>query len=105
MHVIVDFILVPIGVGVSFSPYIAACERVLREAGLEPLMHANGTSVEGDWDVIFGAVRKCHEKVHEMGAPRVSVNMRVGTRTDRAQTMADKVNSVNEKLSSDGGRD
>jgi uncharacterized protein YqgV (UPF0045/DUF77 family) len=33
-----------------------------------------------------------------MGAPRVSTTLKVGTRTDRAQTMEDKVRSVQEKL-------
>jgi uncharacterized protein YqgV (UPF0045/DUF77 family) len=33
-----------------------------------------------------------------MGAPRISTNMRLGTRTDRVQTMEEKVRSVTEKL-------
>jgi uncharacterized protein YqgV (UPF0045/DUF77 family) len=33
-----------------------------------------------------------------MGAPRISTNMRLGTRTDRVQTLEDKVRSVTEKL-------
>jgi uncharacterized protein YqgV (UPF0045/DUF77 family) len=33
MNVILDLCLVPIGVGVSLSPYVAACEKVLTEAG------------------------------------------------------------------------
>jgi uncharacterized protein YqgV (UPF0045/DUF77 family) len=33
-----------------------------------------------------------------MGAPRISTTLRVGTRTDRDQTMEDKVRSVEEKL-------
>jgi uncharacterized protein YqgV (UPF0045/DUF77 family) len=33
-----------------------------------------------------------------MGAPRISTTIKVGTRTDREQTMADKVRSVEEKL-------
>jgi uncharacterized protein YqgV (UPF0045/DUF77 family) len=34
-----------------------------------------------------------------MGAPRISTTLRVGTRTDRHQTMDDKIRSVEEKLS------
>jgi uncharacterized protein YqgV (UPF0045/DUF77 family) len=33
-----------------------------------------------------------------MGVPRISTNLRLGTRTDRDQTMDDKVRSVEEKL-------
>jgi uncharacterized protein YqgV (UPF0045/DUF77 family) len=33
-----------------------------------------------------------------MGAPRISSTIRLGTRTDRDQTMDDKIKSVKEKL-------
>lgn len=99
MKVIADLCLVPLGVGLSLSPYIAACEKILKEAGLETTLHAYGTNIEGEWDAVMAAVKRCHETVHEMGAPRVSTTLKLGTRTDRAQTMADKVSSVTEKLS------
>ena len=35
MKAIVELGVVPIGVGVSLSKYVAACETVLKEAGLE----------------------------------------------------------------------
>jgi len=98
MKVLADLSIVPIGVGVSLSPYVAACERVLLDAGLSPQLHAYGTNVEGEWDKVFEAVRRCHEVLHEMGAPRVSTNMRVGTRTDRDQSLQDKIDSVRAKL-------
>ena len=98
MKVIADIAIIPIGVGVSLSNYIAACERVLIEAGLEPSLHANSTNVEGEWDLVFAALKRCHEILHEMGAPRVSTNMRIGTRIDRPQSMQDKINSVKQKL-------
>ena len=98
MKVIVDLCVVPIGVGVSVSKYVTACERVLREAGLKTLMHAYGTNIEGEWEEVFAAVRRCHETVHAMGAPRISTTIRLGTRTDRAQTMEEKIESVEKKL-------
>lgn len=98
MNVILDLCLVPIGVGVSVSKYIAACQRVLDEAGLVPHLHPYGTTVEGDWDVVMAAVKKCHRVVHEMGAPRISSTIKLGTRTDRKQSMDDKVRSVENEL-------
>lgn len=98
MQVIADLCVVPLGVGLSVSKYVAACERVLAEAGLKTRLHAYGTNIEGEWDQVFAAVKRCHEVVHAMGAPRVSTTLKVGTRTDRAQTMEDKVRSVQEKL-------
>ena len=73
MKVLVDISIVPLGVGLSLSPYIAQCERIFAAAGLKTALHT-------------------------MGAPRISTNLRVGTRTDRVQTMEDKVRSVVEKV-------
>jgi uncharacterized protein (TIGR00106 family) len=98
MNVIVDIAVIPIGVGVSLSTYVAACERILVEAGLTPQLHANGTNVEGEWDVVFEAIKRCHEVLHEMGAPRVTTNLRAGTRSDKTQSMQEKINSVVNKL-------
>ena len=98
MKIIADLTVIPMGVGVSVSKYVAACEKILQEAGLDTRLHAYGTNVEGDWDVFFSAVKKCHEVIHGMGAPRISTTIKVGTRTDREQTMDDKVKSVETKL-------
>ena len=98
MKVIADLTVIPIGVGVSLSKYVAACEKVLTDAGLKTMLHANGTNIEGEWDTVFAAIKRCHEVLHAMGAPRVSAVIKTGTRTDRDQTMNDKVRSVEEKL-------
>ena len=93
-----DLTVVPLGVGVSLSPYVAACERILTEAGLHTRLHAYGTNVEGEWDAVCAAVKRCHETLHGMGAPRVMTTVKVGTRTDRDQSLEDKVRSVESKL-------
>jgi uncharacterized protein (TIGR00106 family) len=98
MKVIADLTVIPLGVGISLSKYVAACEKVLTEAGLKTKLHAYGTNIEGEWDAVAAAVKRCHEVLHEMGAPRVSSVVKLGTRTDRDQTMDDKVRSVQQKL-------
>lgn len=98
MKVHVDLSVVPLGVGLSLSRYVAVCEQVLKEAGLETALHAYGTNIEGEWDDVFAAVKRCHEVLHAMGVPRVSATLRVGTRTDKVQSLEDKVRSVEEKM-------
>src|SRR6185369_5362803 len=98
MNVLVDLCSVPLGVGVSLSSYIAACEKVLTDAGLKTSLHSYGTNIEGEWDAVFAAVKRCHEAVHEMGAPRITTTIKLGPRTDRQQTMEDKIRSVQEKF-------
>jgi uncharacterized protein (TIGR00106 family) len=94
MKIIMDLCVVPIGVGVSVSKYVAVCHDILEDAGLKTHLHAYGTNIEGEWDDVFSAVKKCHEKIHEIGAPRITTTIRLGTRIDRDQTMEDKVESV-----------
>ncbi|MCG8553242.1 MAG: MTH1187 family thiamine-binding protein [Desulfobacterales bacterium] len=98
MNVIIDLCIVPLGVGLSVSKYVAACHEVITEAGLKSSLHAYGTNIEGDWDTVFQAVKACHEKIHNMGAPRITTTIKLGTRTDRKQGIDDKIKSVKEKL-------
>ena len=94
MKVIADVCVIPMGVGVSVSREVTVCERILRESGCQTRLHAYGTNIEGEWEDVFHAIRKCHEVLHSMGVTRISTNIRVGTRTDKAQSMDDKVTKV-----------
>ena len=97
MFVSIDLCLVPIGVGTSLSPYIKECIEIIKNEGLNYELGANGTAIEGDWDKVFECVKKCHEKIHSKGAPRIYTTMKVNTRTDKEQKFSDKVRSVLEK--------
>ncbi len=98
MKTIAEFAIVPIGVGVSLSPYVAECEKIIRASGLKYELHANGTNIEGEWEAVNAVIRACHERLHEMGVPRIYTVAKFATRTDREQNMEDKVPSVLEKL-------
>jgi len=94
MKAIADVCIIPLGVGASVSREVTECERILRESGLKTKLHAYGTNVEGEWDDVMAAVKRCHEALHAMGVPRISTNIRIGTRTDKPQTMEDKIQKV-----------
>lgn len=98
MKVMIDLCVVPIGVGVSVSKEIAECQRVIAGFGLKSQLHPYGTVIEGDWDNVMACVKACHERLHALGVPRVFTNMKLGTRTDKAQQMEDKVASVEQLL-------
>lgn len=100
MKAIADVCIIPLGVGVSVSREVAECERILRESGLKTKLHAYGTNVEGEWDDVMAAVKRCHETLHAMGVARISTNIRIGTRTDKPQTMEDKIRKVEQLLES-----
>ncbi len=98
MKVIADVCVIPIGIGVSVSKEVSVCERIFAAAGLKTKLHAYGTNLEGEWDDVFGAIKRCHEALHAMGVARISSSLRFGTRVDREQTMEDKIRSVEAKL-------
>lgn len=100
MYVLMDIMVSPGGVGTSVSPYVAMCQKIFEEAGLTHSMHGYGTNVEGEWEQVMAAVKRCHQDLHTAGAVRITSHMKVGTRIDREQTMADKVTSVQDKLAS-----
>ena len=94
MFVSIDLCLVPIGVGISLSPYIKECKKIIEKFDLKHEVGPNGTAIEGNWEDVFECVRSCHEKIHEIGAPRIYTTLKVNTRVDKYQKFEDKVKSV-----------
>jgi len=68
--------------------------EVLTEAGLKIQLHPNGTAIEGELQAVFAAIEACHQAVLAMGCPRVYTTVKINTRTDKDQTLEDKVASV-----------
>tara|TARA_B100000029_G_C16834642_1_gene689329 strand:+ start:55 stop:363 length:309 start_codon:yes stop_codon:yes gene_type:complete len=90
----VDLCLIPLGVGISLSPYLAICKEIIEATGLDYEIGPNGTAIEGEWDQVFACVKACHEAVHENGTPRIYATVKVNTRIDRKQSFREKVASV-----------
>ena len=98
---VVEISIVPLGTGTtSLSPYVAACEKELREnsAGLNYELTAMGTIIEGDLDQILKLVRRLHEVPFNSGAHRVSTMIKIDDRRDKKGTISQKVKSVEDKL-------
>ena len=93
-RVIVEVSFVPLGAGVSLSAYVAEAVRLIRESGLPHEFHSMGTNIEGEWEEVMELVRRCMDRLFEMGAPRLSTSIKVSERRDKAYTMAAKVDAV-----------
>ena len=98
MRVNIELCLIPIGAEGSLAPAIARCQQIFLAAGLQPHLNPFGTCVEGDWDAVMQAVQRCHEAVHAMGVARIFSSLKIGTRTDRVQTLQGKIDRVQEVL-------
>ena len=86
---------------ISFIMKFNEVEKILRNPkyNLNIKLHAYGTNIYGDWDNVMNAMKECHKILHnEHGIIRISSSLRLGTRTDRNQTIDDKIKSVEDKL-------
>jgi uncharacterized protein (TIGR00106 family) len=91
MKIIADLCIVPMGVGPSVSSYIREVRDILATTGLTHEMHANGTNIEGEMSEVSAADETCCQRLHEVGVERIFCTMHFSTRTDKPQTMADKL--------------
>lgn len=90
---ILQFSMVPLGVGVSLSKYVAKVIKIVEESGLPYKMHAMGTIVEGEWDEVMGLIKKCREALLEE-ADRVLIEIKIDDRKGAFQRIDGKVESV-----------
>ena len=98
-NVIADLSVVPLGTASpSVSKEVAQVERILARFPLKTNLHSNGTNIEGKWDDVSNAIKAIHTELHESGLVRIYCNMRWGTRTDKHQTIEEKVKKVEQLL-------
>lgn len=98
MKVIAELSVIPIGVGVSLSKYIAECERILKSKNLKIQLHSEGTNFEGELEDVLNAVKNCIDAVHRLGAPRVATSLKISSRIDKIESMQEKINSVDQLI-------
>ena len=65
-------------------------------------MHSAGTTLEGSWDQVMEIIGQCHSLLHANGVARIQTDIRVGSRTDKKQSIEDKVSAVEKLLEADG---
>jgi uncharacterized protein (TIGR00106 family) len=98
MNVIVDICVVPFTGEVSVRKEVARAHSILKATGLPVNLHGYGTNIEGDFDVIMGAIKEIHGTLHAEGAARISSSIRLGSRVDKAQSVQDKIDAVVDEL-------
>lgn len=94
MKIIADICVVPFTGKVSVRAEVARAHAILKETGLPVLLHGYGTNIEGEYRVIMEALERIHEELHAGGAPRISTTIRIGSRTDKSQSIRDKIEAV-----------
>lgn len=84
----------------SVSKYVAAVQRVLREApeNITFQMTPMATIIEGELPDILAVIQRMHEQSFKEGAMRVYTSITIDERRDKPASMAQKIRSVEEKL-------
>ena len=83
----------------SASEYIAEIQRRLAaQDKVRYELHALGTNLEGSAEDILAIVGEVHRIPFELGLPRVYTILKLDDRRDKQQSLADKVRSVEARL-------
>lgn len=95
--VIMEFSIVPVGVGESVSPYVARCVELVRKSGLDYELHAMGTLVEGELDELLKILKQCFDELAR-DCDRISCSVKFDYRKGKSGQIQAKVASVQQKL-------
>ncbi len=96
--VVLEFSIVPLGVGESVSPFVARCVEIVAASGLEYQLHAMGTLVEGELRELLDLLEKCMNAV-AADCPRVTCSAKFDSRPGKQGLLKAKVQSVEAKVS------
>lgn len=103
-----DVCIVPVGTAsASISDYVFELENYLRNNTLnvKTTLHSAGTTLEGEMSDVFNLIKQVHLFCHKnLKLVRLHTEIRTGSRTDKSQTAADKVNTVEKKISDKYGK-
>lgn len=94
---IVTFSIIPVGSGSSLGDKVAEVLKIVDASGLPYKVNPMGTVVEGEWDEIFGLIRKCHLAVLKKER-RIYTTIAVDDRKGRNRQLERKVLSLEKRI-------
>ena len=95
--VLLEFSMSPLGKGESVSEYVARSLDIIDKSGIAYRLNPMGTVLEGEWDEVFGVVRKCFEQM-KTDCNRISCSIKVDYRKGHSGRLESKVASVEKAL-------
>jgi uncharacterized protein (TIGR00106 family) len=93
---LMEFSIIPLDKGPSFSSYVADILDIVDESGLEYSLNPMGTVVEGDWDDLQSLLTKCFRSLENISS-RISLNVKFDHRRGVTNALKGKIKSVVEK--------
>ena len=95
--VLLEFSMSPLGKGESVSKYVSRSLDIIDKSGVAYRLNPMGTVLEGEWDEVFGVVRKCYERMKK-DCNRISCSIKVDFRNGHSGRLVSKVASVEKTL-------
>lgn len=93
---LMEFSLIPLDKGASFSRYVAGTMGMIDESGLAYRLNPMGTVVEGEWEDLLNLLTRCF-KALEKESDRISLSVKFDHRKGVKGALDKKIQSVEEK--------
>jgi uncharacterized protein (TIGR00106 family) len=94
---LMEFSIIPIGIGSSLGANIAEVLKIIDASGLPYKVNPMGTVVEGEWDEIMKLIKKCHKTVMKSGE-RVITTISIDDRRGKPNRIEGKVRSIEKRI-------
>ena len=93
---LMEFSIIPLDKGSSFSAYVAQVLTVVDQSGLNYQLTPMGTIVEGEWDDLWLLLTRCFRAL-EKESDRISLQVKFDYRKGPGGRIGSKVRSVEQK--------
>ncbi len=97
MSVLLEFSMVPMDKGNSFSQAVARSLDIIDKSGVPYQLNPMGTVLEGEWDEVLQVVTDCFRKMSE-DSNRVSCSIKIDARKEGDNRLQNKIKSVEKIL-------
>ncbi|HCC68372.1 MAG TPA: hypothetical protein DEP99_00575 [Nitrospiraceae bacterium] len=94
---LVEFSIVPIGVGSSIGDQLAEVLKIVDASGMPYKVNPMGTVVEGEWDAVMGLIQKCHIRMMEL-CDRAITTISIDDRKGKPSRLDEKIASVERRI-------
>ena len=93
---LMEFSMIPLDKGPSFSDYVARILTLVDQSGLDYRLNPMGTVVEGEWDDLIDLLTRCFRAL-EADSGRISLQVKFDYRKGTEPRIESKVKSVQAK--------
>jgi len=93
--IIASLSIFPTSEGASVSRYVKEVIRIVEESGLKSTTGGMSTTIESpDLPSLFAVIEKTHQKLVDMGAARIHIDLHVDHRLDKDASISSKLKAV-----------